>query len=291
MPTKPAPSRLLPAPGNLAFLGSAALLACLLAPGRVPATTLYVGEPQLESCRQWQDAEHALRDGSLGGREAKRAFESLISTLRQRETPAPRKLRWQWVFPLPGYGMKNVDRFSYHATGYRFLAGPKRKGSPGVDLYAYDWKRDGLDDRTGKPIPVVSATDGLVVSTQPYWSAQDSNPEGVYVQVLNQEQGRFFFYTHLSRLKVGLGELVAKGQILGWLGRTGADLQKHRATHLHFEVHDYAGGLFYPVKPFYALKLAKHLAWPLPPPDYSKPAPVATPAPPSRPAARPGARP
>ncbi len=168
--------------------------------------------------------------------------------------------------------MRNVDRFSYHATGYRFLDGPRRKGSPGVDIYAYDWRRRGLDDRDGKPIPVVAATGGLVVSTQPYWSPQDANPDGVYAQILNQEQGRFFFYTHLSRLKVGLGELVAKGQLIGWLGRTGRDLEgKRRATHLHFEVHDFSKGLFYPVKPFYALRVAKHLPWPLPPPDYSAP--------------------
>jgi murein DD-endopeptidase MepM/ murein hydrolase activator NlpD len=99
----------------------------------------------------------------------------------------------------------------------------------------------------------------------------DPNPLGVYVVVLCQDEKRFFYYCNLSKLRVGLGEVVDKGEVLGWVGRTGHDtVSKNLGTHLRFQVFSFDDGLFYPVFPGRALKEAKQLPWPLPEPEYNK---------------------
>ncbi len=259
--------------GKMALLGSALILACLcLAPGdSARATSTYTGEPQMESLRLWEKTEHYLRDGSIEPKAARAIFKKLWPQVRVDEVPSPRQGRWQWVFPVAGGTKKSFKSNSYRAAGYRFYDGHKRKGHPGVNIYIHDKERDGLDDKTKKKVAVLSAMDGLVVSTQPYWKPGDINKEGVYVCVLDQEDGRLFIYSRLAKLKVGLGQVVSKGQVIGWVGRTGEDVHEKRvSTHLFFEVHDYADANFYPFNPSRALWLAKYMPWPLKEPDYSE---------------------
>ena len=58
--------------------------------------------------------------------------------------------------------------------------------------------------------------------------------------------------------------MVDKGEVLGWLGRTGKDLSTRRlGTQLRFEVHAFDGGLFFPIYPGRALRTAGQVVWPL----------------------------
>jgi murein DD-endopeptidase MepM/ murein hydrolase activator NlpD len=236
------------------------------------AASVYAQEPQMEACRAWNQWEHDVREGKAEAHAARAAFRKLWPLVRLNEVPPPAAGRWQWVFPLPGYGFKDVAKKSYRGKGYSYYDGPHRLGHPGLDILVHDKDHDCLDDRNRKPIPVVAAMDGLVVATQPTWSPQDGNPEGVYVCILDQEDGRFFVYARLGRLKVALGQVVAKGQVIGWVGRTGADVNHGpMRTHLHFQVHDFADGRFYTLNPLQGLRVSRSLAWPLQEPDYSKP--------------------
>ena len=254
-------------PARSQIIFALAWLACF----RLQAASSYVQEPQAEACRQWQEWEQKVWDGKAERKEAQTKFRELWSRVTIDDLPSVKEGLWQWDFPMPGYGADDWSSQSYNPEQYKFADGPAAVGHPAINIYAHDRLRKGLDDRTGKAIAIVSATDGVVVSARKFWAETDTNPLGVYVCVLSQEEKRFFYYAHLSKLKVGLGQLVRKGQVLGWLGRTGTDVvKKNLGTHLRFEVHTFDDGLFYPVYPGRALKEAKQLPWPLLEPKYNR---------------------
>jgi murein DD-endopeptidase MepM/ murein hydrolase activator NlpD len=112
---------------------------------------------------------------------------------------------------------------------------------------------------------VVSASDGVVVAAEKFWKQGDPCPWGDYVMVLDQQDRLFFLYGDLGSIRVSPGQLVLKGEVVGWLGRTGRDVQSERlGTQLRFEVHTFDDGLFYPVYPGRALRVAGHTEWPIP---------------------------
>jgi murein DD-endopeptidase MepM/ murein hydrolase activator NlpD len=243
--------------------------ACLAS--RAGAATRFVQEPQLEGCLQWEGVEQGLLDGKIEGKEARKRFKELWSQVTIDDLPPAKEGLWQWDFPVPGYGEDSYSAQIYSAEKFKYLDGPKFQGHPGVNIYIHDRERKGLDERSGKPAPVVSCTDGVVVSARKFWSDTDPNPLGVYVVILCQDEKRLFYYCNLSKLRVSLGELVDKGQVIGYVGRTGADtVRKNLGTHLRFQVFSFDDGLFYPVFPCRALREAKQLPWPLPEPEYRK---------------------
>ena len=247
------------------------LSACLLAGMGLPAlaATRYVAEPQLEALRQWSQLEARVQAGVVQRQEALKGFKKLWPKVAKDEVPSERAGLWQWVFPVPGHGEADFSGESYDPEGYRFYDGPDAQGHPAINIYIRDRQRRGVDDRTGEPVPVVSATDGVVVAAQKFWAPEDRNALGIYACVLDQMSKRFFYYAGLSKLKAAAGQLVSKGQVIGWVGRTGHEVRRHRlGTHLRFQIHNFADGLFYPVYPGRKLREARHLEYPLPEPDY-----------------------
>lgn len=239
------------------------LLLCLpLSPLR--AGSRFVQEPQMEACRLFNEALHALEDGHLDGRAARERFKAIWQAIKVDDLPPPKEGRWQWMFPLPGYDAEAFGE-SYQPDGYRFLDGPKAKGYPYLRIYLRDRDRDGKDDRTQEPAPVISATQGVVVAGEKFWKEGAPCGWGDYVMVLDQQLKLFFLYGNLGKLRVSPGQLVDKGEVLGWLGRTGRDVTAKRlGTHLRFEVHSFDDGLFYPVYPGRALRVAGQVDWPIP---------------------------
>ena len=242
-----------------------ALLAALLLAAGLPAASRFVQEPQLESCGLFNEATHALMEGRLDGRVARERYRALWPALKVDDLPPPLEKRWQWMFPLPGHDSGAFGE-SYQPDGYRFLDGPKAVGHPYLRIYLRDRERDGKDDRTQQPAPVVSATQGVVVAAEKFWKEEgDPNPWGNYVMVLDQQLKLFFLYGNLGKLRVSPGQLVEKGEVLGWLGRTGRDINPKRlGTQLRFQVHSFDDGLFYPVYPGRALRVAGQVQWPIP---------------------------
>jgi murein DD-endopeptidase MepM/ murein hydrolase activator NlpD len=241
------------------------VLLILLAPlTPLRAGSQFVQEPQLESCRLFNEALHALEEKKIDGRTARERFKALWPALKVDDVPPPKEGRWQWMFPLAGHDASCFGE-SYLAEDYRFLDGPVEKGSPYLRLYLRDRDRDGKDDRTKEPAPVVSATSGVVVASEKFWKEEDPCPWGDYVMVFDQNLKLFFLYGGLGRIRVGPGQLVEKGEVLGWLGRTGKDIAAKRlGTQLRFQVHSYDDGLFYPVYPGRALRVAGQVQWPIP---------------------------
>lgn len=240
------------------------LLALSLLTPSLRAGSRFVQEPQLESCRLFNEALHALTEGRIDGRAARERFKALWPALRVDDVPPPKEGRWQWMFPLAGHDATCFGE-SYLPENYRFLDGPKAEGFPYLRLYLRDRDRDAKDDRTQEPAPIVSATSGVVVASEKFWKEGDPCDWGIYVMVFDQQLKLFFLYGNLGKLRVSPGQLVEKGEVLGWLGRTGKGINEKRlGTQLRLQVHSFDDGLFYPVYPGRALRVAGQVQWPIP---------------------------
>ena len=80
-----------------------------------------------------------------------------------------------------------------------------------------------IDGTTGQ---AVRAADGGTVVTAGW-----DGGYGYAVQI-RHDGGLYTFYAHMSRIAVGVGDAVAQGQVIGYVGSTGHST----GSHLHFEV-------------------------------------------------------
>ena len=87
----------------------------------------------------------------------------------------------------------------------------------------------GIDIANSTGTPVISAADGVVSYASPL------STYGNVIMVTHSIDGKIFtsLYAHLSSIKVNVGQVVSKGQIIGAIGTTG----NSTGPHLHFEIH------------------------------------------------------
>jgi len=84
---------------------------------------------------------------------------------------------------------------------------------------------DGVDLAAAAGTPIVAAADGRVVSAG--WRGG----YGELVQIAHSA-GLETSYGHMSRIAASVGQVVRKGEVIGWVGSTGLST----GPHLHFEV-------------------------------------------------------
>lgn len=111
----------------------------------------------------------------------------------------------------------------------------------------------GIDILAPKGTPVVAAVDGAVLKMK--WDRGG----GRTLRLVDQDQRFVFYYAHLSGYARGLreGEAVRKGQVVGYVGRTG----DARGAHLHLGISSLLGDSEHwwqarPLNPYTALKHA-----------------------------------
>ncbi|WP_320415363.1 murein hydrolase activator EnvC family protein [Psychrobacillus antarcticus] len=87
----------------------------------------------------------------------------------------------------------------------------------------------GIDIANSTGTSVVSAADGVISYASPL------STYGNAIMVTHSIDGQIFtsLYAHLSSIKVSVGQVVSKGQIIGAIGTTG----NSTGPHLHFEIH------------------------------------------------------
>jgi murein DD-endopeptidase MepM/ murein hydrolase activator NlpD len=164
-------------------------------------------------------------------------------------------------FPLKGYGPSAIggkEGSGYQTQGYDFFDGNQHKGHPGHDIFIRDKNQDGLDDVTRKPVEVVSASSGTVVSVNLNWEPSSSLRGGNYIWIYDPIKSRYYYYAHLNEVFIKVGQVVSKGERLGTVGRTGVKAySKKSPTHLHFTVHQSKDGYPEPMNPFIELIKAR----------------------------------
>ena len=95
----------------------------------------------------------------------------------------------------------------------------------------------GLDFAAPQGTPIYATADGRITT-----AGNLNNGFGNHV-VINHGYGYETLYGHMVRVKVKVGQLVKRGEVIGWVGSTG----KSTGPHVHYEVHK--GGR--PIDPIY----------------------------------------
>jgi murein DD-endopeptidase MepM/ murein hydrolase activator NlpD len=96
---------------------------------------------------------------------------------------------------------------------------------------------DGLDLEVRLGTPVLATFDGVIVDAATIWRPWQPSIYGNVAVVQSTEPtsvGYRSISAHLSRLAVGIGDVVHRGQVIGWTGRTGNAAGTE--PHLHFEL-------------------------------------------------------
>ena len=85
----------------------------------------------------------------------------------------------------------------------------------------------GLDFSAPQGTPIYATADGRVTT-----AGNKSNGFGNHV-IINHGFGYETLYGHMVRVKVRNGQIIKRGEVIGWVGSTG----KSTGPHLHYEVH------------------------------------------------------
>ncbi len=85
----------------------------------------------------------------------------------------------------------------------------------------------GLDFTAPQGTPIYATADGRIAT-----AGASSGGYGNHV-VINHGYGYTTLYAHMVRVKVRSGQLVKRGEVIGWVGNTG----KSTGPHCHYEVH------------------------------------------------------
>ncbi len=98
----------------------------------------------------------------------------------------------------------------------------------------------GLDFAAPQGTPIYATADGTVTT-----AGSTGNGYGNHV-IINHGYGYETLYGHMVRVKARNGQVVKRGEVIGWVGSTG----KSTGPHCHYEVHKY-GSKIDPIYFFY----------------------------------------
>ncbi len=190
-------------------------------------------------CPKFNILNTKIRDGEISQKEAQTEIKTLIPEVTEYFYTNGGKdySQTEWYFPVKGYGKSAIggtNGSGYLASGYNYFDGNKHKGHPAHDIFINDKNQDNLEDKTLKPVEVLSVSGGVVVATEPEWDTQSSLRGGIYVWIYDPFSKSLFYYAHNQSLSISVGEIVVPGQKIAEVGRTGLNAFKERSpTHLH----------------------------------------------------------
>lgn len=213
---------------------------------------------QADPVADWHSIERAVRNGTMTSSAAQARMKDVVARLRSSYALTVAGLPERWVFPVQGYSSETIRRKDFKAAAryrngtvrkYDFFAGNQHRGAhPAYDIPIRDTNRDAMDDRSGAPVNVVAMTPAVVVSVCREWPANRQLQGGNYAWLYNPDADTFFYYAHLNTIEVEDGALLAPGDVIGTVGRSGvAAARASSKTHLHLMVLRYGEGKFTPV--------------------------------------------
>ncbi len=210
---------------------------------------------QIDPASEWHLLYIKIRDRLIPKEEALSKLKELEALLKEFYLKNSKKeLDENLCFPLKGYSSHFIGGkggSGYQPQGYDFFDGNDHRGHPGHDIFIRDKNQDGLDDTTGKPVEVISASSGIMVSVNLDWKPSNPLRGGNYIWIYEPIKNRYFYYAHLDKIFVKVGQIISKGDRLGTVGRTGVNAHPKRSpTHLHFVVHQSVDGYPKPINPY-----------------------------------------
>jgi len=203
------------------------------------AATLLAQSTPSDAARQFDALYRDVRDRRIDRESARTTVRALIPRIAadfyaRGGVDAPKDA---WRFPLAGYGAESIGGrrgSGYVVDGYDWFDGYLSRGHPGHDIFIRDRDQDELDDRTGKPVDLLSISSGIVVAYSPEWKPGSLLRGGRYVYVYDPSAQGMFYYAHQRSVIVKPGDIVGPGQPIGTVGRSGRNAAAPRSpTHLH----------------------------------------------------------
>ncbi len=217
---------------------------------------------QIDPASEWNLLYPKIRDRLISKEEAQyklKKLEVLLKDFYLKTANLGQDDRL--CFPLKGYGHPDIggkEGSGYQIQGYDFFDGNQHKGHPGHDIFIHDKNQDSLDDETGKPVEVIAAASGVVVSVNLNWEPSSPIRGGNYIWIFEPIKSRYYYYAHLNEIFIKIGQVVSKGERLGTVGRTGVKAYpKKSPTHLHFTIHQSKDGYPKPINPYLELIKAR----------------------------------
>lgn len=210
-------------------------------------------------CRDWDTLDKKIRDSKIAKETAKK---KIIALNRELKTAFSTKITHSvFSFPVKDYYSNSIggsNGSGYVTGGYDYYDGNKHTGHPAHDIFVADKNRDSLCDRTGKPVEILSFTDGVVISVNRDWEPGSAIRGGKYTWIYNPVLDRYFYYAHLEKVLVNVGDIVKSGSRIAYLGRSGKNAFKKRSpTHLHFMSLSFHDGKMSPVDTYKELLESK----------------------------------
>ena len=198
---------------------------------------------QVSPCDEFNELNTKVRDGLISRDEAQNQIRLLLPKIKDyfSQNGGTEISDKDWVFPLKGYtssSIGGVNGSGYQPKGYNYFDGNKHGGHPAHDIFIYDRNQDDIDDNTGKPVDVLSVSNGIVIACEPDWESSSDLRGGKYIYVYDPAYDGIFYYAHNSRIFVKPGDVVKAGDKIAECGRTGLNAYKKRSpTHLHLMFH------------------------------------------------------
>jgi hypothetical protein len=195
---------------------------------------------------EWNRFSVAVRDQRISREAARGQFPAIFTALKEDCAKYSFGRAPSWIFPLRGYGIKDVGAGGFKpgirygsspVKGYDFYDGNRHGGHPAYDIFIRDRDKDSLEDVSKRPVPVLAPLDLFILSAVSDWTPESGIRGGRYVWALDPLQDRIFYFAHLDEVGVPPGIYVKAGSEIGTVGRTGTNARPTRSpTHLHMMV-------------------------------------------------------
>ncbi|MDD2897764.1 MAG: M23 family metallopeptidase [Desulfuromonadaceae bacterium] len=215
------------------------------------------------ACFKFNDFSTRIRDSRISRADARHELPGRLEEVRteyyrrggQDYSPS------DWIFPVAGYDAGTIGTGKNHGfipQGYDYFSGNRHGGHPAYDIFIRDRNQDGIDDRSGSAVSVLSMTGGIVVALEKEWHRGSPLRGGKYIWVYDPANELLVYYAHNEKLFVETGTIVKPGDTLATVGRSGLNAAKRRSpTHLHFSVFSVETGTPVPKPVFRELQHAR----------------------------------
>jgi hypothetical protein len=205
----------------------------------------------------WEEIEKAVRDQAIKKEDARREFPNVYKGLKGICKNYTFNADSKWLFPVKGYGKKDVGKGgfrpdTYYSSspikGYDFYDGNLHWGHPAYDIFIHDKDQDSKDDRTGRPVSVIAPVDILILSVETAWEQGSEIRGGCYIWALDPVHDQLIYFAHLNDVRVKPGTFIKAGAEIGTVGRSGKNAYPPRSpTHLHLMVLKVYGATLIPL--------------------------------------------
>ena len=192
-----------------------------------------------DTCIDFNTLNIKIRDRTILKEEAIRQIQLLLPKLKLYFYKNGEKdfLKTSTVFPVQGYDSKAIggkNGSGYIASGFNYFDGNNHTGHPAHDIFIADKNQDCIDDKTKRPVNILSMSGGIVIAAESSWDTTSNLRGGKYIWIYDPSSNSFFYYAHNSNIFVKPCDIVKPGDIIATVGRTGLNAFKKKSpTHLH----------------------------------------------------------